>query len=58
MVPDLSAVVEDSARGFPDDLFQGSILELGARDQLVEVRHIGLMVLAIMILQGFLGICG
>jgi hypothetical protein len=55
VVPHLGGVVEDAAGRLLDDLFQGQVFEFGARDQVVQVGHIGLVVLAIVILQGFLG---
>ncbi|MNT38152.1 hypothetical protein D3C72_1743350 [compost metagenome] len=55
MVPDLSGVVEDAARRALDDLFQGLAFEFGAWDQVVQVHDIGVVVLVVVILQGFLG---
>ena len=46
MVPDLGGVVVDAAAGFLDDVFQGHRFELGALLQVVEVHHVGLVVLA------------
>jgi hypothetical protein len=55
VVPYLGGVVEDAAGGFLDDGFESGILELGALDQVVQVGHVGLMVLAIVVFEGFLG---
>ena len=55
MVPHLGGVVEDAAAGFLDDFFQAGVLELGALDQVVQVGDVGLMMLAVVKLQGFLG---
>ncbi|MNZ45926.1 hypothetical protein D3C78_635930 [compost metagenome] len=55
MVPDLSGVVEDTARGGLDDLFQGFAFELGAWHQVVQVHDIGVVVLVVVVFQGFLG---
>ena len=52
MVQDLSGIVEDSALGAADNLFQGLALEFGSGDELVQVVHIGLEVLAVMERQG------
>src|SRR5690606_18929870 len=54
-VPDLSGVVEDNARRALDDLIQGLAFEFGAWDQVVQVHDIGVVVLVVVILQGFLG---
>lgn len=51
VVPDLRGVVEDATRGLLDDVFQRQVLELGARDQVVQVRDVGLVVLAVVELQ-------
>lgn len=55
VVPDLGGVVEDATRRGFDDLFQGLAFELGARHQVVQVHDIGVVVLVVVILQGFLG---
>ncbi|MNY49049.1 hypothetical protein D3C86_1844380 [compost metagenome] len=55
MVPHLGSVVEDAARRLLHDGFQRVVLELGALDQVVQVRDVGLVVLVMMELQGFLG---
>ena len=41
-----------------DDLFEGLALEFGAFQQVVAVGHVGLMMLVVMIFQGFLGHMG
>ena len=58
MVPDLRGVVVDAAAGFFDDFFERHGLKLGAFLQVVEVDHVGVVVLAVVKLQGFLGISG
>src|SRR6185312_1076550 len=58
VVPDLRGIVVDAAAGFFDDVFQRHILEFGALLQVVEVHHIGVVVLAVVILHGFLGVTG
>ncbi|MNR17286.1 hypothetical protein D3C85_1339370 [compost metagenome] len=55
MVPDLGGVVEDAARGGLDDLFQGFTFEFGARNQVVQVHHVGVVVLAVVVFQGLGG---
>jgi hypothetical protein len=52
VVPHLCGVVVDAAGGrFPDDRFQVEALVLGALDQVVQVGHIGLVVLGIVIFE-------
>src|SRR5690606_24491125 len=55
VVPDLSGVVEDATGRGLDDGFQILAFELGARDQVVQVGHVGLVVLAVVILEGLGG---
>ncbi|MNY55105.1 hypothetical protein D3C86_1910530 [compost metagenome] len=55
MVPDLSGVVEDTTRRALDDFFQGLAFELGTRDQVVQVHHVGVVVLAVVVFQGLGG---
>ncbi|MNC63735.1 hypothetical protein D3C75_1138820 [compost metagenome] len=55
MVPDLSGVVEYAAGGGLDDLDQGFAFELAAFHQIVQVNHVGVMVLAIVVFQSFCG---
>jgi hypothetical protein len=62
VVPQLADVVEDAVLrdgagiiGADDDLLEGLALPLGARDQLVAVVDIGLVVQVVVILQGLLG---
>src|SRR5690606_9038125 len=52
VVPDLSGVVEDAALRGTNDLLEARVLELGSLDQVVQVRHVGLVVLAMVILEG------
>src|SRR5476651_505336 len=55
VVPDLSGVVENTARRRLDDFFQGLAFELGAWHQVVQVHDIGVVVLVVVVFQGFLG---
>ncbi|MNR19095.1 hypothetical protein D3C85_1358610 [compost metagenome] len=55
MVPHLGGVVEDATGGFLDDFFQRGVLELGTLDQVVQVGDVGLVMLAVVEFQGFLG---
>src|SRR5260370_11850205 len=61
MVVVLTRIVEErgvlAERAF-DDLFEGLALEFGAFQQVVAVGHVGLMMLVVMIFQGFLGHMG
>src|SRR6476620_10485928 len=61
MVVVLACIVEErgvlAERAF-DDLFEGFALEFGAFQQIVAVGHVGLMMLVVMIFQGFLGHMG
>jgi hypothetical protein len=57
MVPDLRGVVEKACLGriagsLPDDVFQGRIGKAGAFDEAIRLVHIGLVVLAVMELEG------
>ena len=52
VVPDLRRVVEQPTVGLHDDVLEGGLLELRALDELVQVRHVGLVVLAVVVLQG------
>jgi hypothetical protein len=56
MVPDLSRVVVNTTTGLFDDFFQGHSLKLSAFLQVVEVDDIGVVVLAMVILKGFLAV--
>ncbi len=53
VVPDLGGIVVDRARGLLDDLFQRQCFELGALLQVVELRHIGIVMLVVVVLQRF-----
>ena len=58
MVPDLCSIVEHNrlaciARGFEDDFFQREFFELGARDQLIQLHHISVVVFAVVKLKRF-----
>ena len=55
VVPDLGGVVEDPAGGLHDDVLEGHGLELGPGDQVVEIGDVGLVVLAVVVLDGLLG---
>jgi hypothetical protein len=54
VVPYLCRIVEDAARRFLDDLFQWQFFELGALDQVVQVGDIRLVMLTVVVFQGFL----
>ncbi len=58
VVPHLRGVVVNAAGRFPDDVFQRSVLEFGALDQLVKIGHVGLMMLAVVVLECFPGYVG
>ena len=47
VVQDLSGVVENTARRLLDDFFQRKIFETAARQQFIQVIHVGLQVLAV-----------
>ena len=47
VVQDLAGVVEDGAGGLPDDLLERLVLQARAGQELVQVVHIGLQVLAV-----------
>jgi hypothetical protein len=51
VVPDLRRVVVDAAAGLLDDVFQRHRFELGALLQVVQVHHVGVVVLAVVELQ-------
>src|SRR5690606_6158010 len=51
VVPHLGGIVEDATGGGLDDLFQRLAFELGARNQVVQVHHVGVVVLAVVIFQ-------
>ena len=60
VVPHLRGIVEQAGLGlvasrFFDDFFERRLLEVGTFDQAVQVRHIGLMVLAMVVIEGLLG---
>jgi hypothetical protein len=55
VVPDLRRVVEDAAARLAHDVLERQVLEFGARDELVQVVDVGLVMLAVVELQGFLG---
>jgi hypothetical protein len=55
VVPDLRGVVEHAAARLAHDVFERQILELGARNELVQVVDVGLVVLAVVVLQGLPG---
>ena len=55
MVPYLRRVVVDATAGFLDDVFQRQGLEFGPFLQIIEIHHVGIVVLAMVVLQGFLG---
>ena len=54
MVPHLCGVVVDRAAfGFDDDLLERHVLVRSARDQVVQVVDISLMMFSVMIFDGF-----
>ena len=55
VIPDLRGVVEHAALRFLDDRHEVEIFELGTLDQVVEIGHMGLVVLAIVIVERFGG---
>ena len=55
VVPDLGGVVEDLALGGAHDVLERQVLILGAGNELVQVVHVGLMVLAVMVFDGLGG---
>ena len=55
MVPDLGGVVEEFALGGAHDVLEWQVLILGAGNELVQVVHVGLMVLAVMVFDGLGG---
>ena len=59
VVPDLGGLIEQPSRtGLLNDFLQGHILVFGAGNHAVELVHVGLMVLAMVELQGFGGDMG
>ena len=57
VVPDLGSVVEDATSGGLDDLFQRLAFKLGTRHQVVQVDHVGVVVLAAGGIPEFPGRC-
>jgi hypothetical protein len=58
MVVVLAGIVEDSrilSERTLHDLLEGFALEFGPLDRVVSVRHVGLVMLVVMIFQRFLG---
>ena len=51
VVPDLRGVVEHATRRLLDDLLERLALEFGAFDEIVQVRHVRLVVLAVVVLD-------
>jgi hypothetical protein len=56
VVPDLGGVVEDAAGRLFDDVFQGQVLELGAWDQVIQVGDVGLVMFAVVVVDGLGGL--
>ena len=52
MIPRLRCIVQNRPVGFEHDLFERHLLERRTRDQFVEVVHVGLMMLAVVVLDG------
>src|SRR5690606_16879829 len=55
VVPDLGRIVEHAAGRLLDDVFERGVFEFGAGNQVVQIRDVGLVVLAIVKLERFLG---
>ena len=55
MVPYLGGIVENATGGLLDDVLQGQRLECRTLDQVVQVGDVSLMVLAVMVFDGFFG---
>ena len=53
VVPHLGGVVEHATLRLPDDLFQRGVFKLGAGNHAVEIGDIGLMMLAVVEINGF-----
>ena len=58
MVPDLGRVVVDTTARFFDDVDQRHRFKFGTFLQIVEVDHIGVVMFAVVELQGFPGVIG
>src|ERR1035437_5584262 len=52
VVPDLGGVVEDLALGGAHDVLERQVLILGAGNELVQIVHVCLMVLAVVVFEG------
>ena len=52
VVPHLSRVIEQAAAGSLDDLFQALAFVLGARNHVVQVHNVGVVMLAMVNLHG------
>ncbi len=52
VVEDLAGVVKEGAGGLCHDFFEGEVFEAAAGEELVEVVHVGLEVLAVVEAQG------
>ena len=55
VVPDLRGVVENAAFRRFNNVFQGFAFQLCSFNKAVQLNHIGVVMLAIMVVQGFLG---
>ncbi|MOA33428.1 hypothetical protein D3C78_1547230 [compost metagenome] len=55
VVPYLGRIVEDAAVRGLNDLFEGQPFKLAAFQQIVQVHHVGVVMLAIMVFQSFCG---
>ena len=58
MVPNLSCIAVDAATGFLDDLLERHGFEFGPFLQVVQVHHVSIVVLAMVVLKGFLAVLG
>jgi hypothetical protein len=56
VIPDLGAVVVDAAGAALDDVFQALAFKLGAFLQVVEVDDVGIVVLAVVVFEGFFAV--
>jgi len=53
MIPYLRGIIEDATLSLADHCLKGSLLEGRSGEQVIKVIHVGLMVLAVMILKRF-----
>ena len=53
MVPNLCGIIEHTALRFANNAFQIRVFKLGALDLVIQVGDLGLMVFAVMEIDGF-----